>query len=123
MIIQDSVLVQLIRLIDRIPTPPPRRPRGRPKFYPEKLFFKALVIMIVRRLHRMGELLAVLDGDDIYAEITDDGRGSRESSAEATGSGLSGLAERVASFRWRRLRGGVGARRWVSPAREPAGHR
>jgi Transposase DDE domain len=61
MITQDSVLVQLIRLIDRIPTPPPRRPRGRPKFYPEKLFLKALVIMIVRRLHKVGELLAVLD--------------------------------------------------------------
>jgi hypothetical protein len=61
MIIQDSVLVQLMRLIDRIPTPPPRRPRGRPKFYSEKLFLKALLIMIVRRLHRVGELLAVLD--------------------------------------------------------------
>jgi hypothetical protein len=61
MITQDSVLVQLIRLIDRIPTPPPCRPRGRPEFYPEKLFLKALVIMIVRRLHKVGELLAVLD--------------------------------------------------------------
>ena len=64
MITQDSVLVQLIRLVERIPSPPPpsaRRPRGRPIFNPEKLFLKALVIMIVRRLHRVGELLAVLD--------------------------------------------------------------
>ena len=63
MITQDSVLVQLMRLIDRIPSPPPppRRPRGRPKFYPEKLFLKVLVIMVVRRLHRVGELSAVLD--------------------------------------------------------------
>jgi hypothetical protein len=63
MITQDSILVQLIRLIDRIPTPPapPRRPRGRPIFYSEKLFLKALVIMIVRRLHKVGELLAALD--------------------------------------------------------------
>lgn len=63
MITQDSVLVQLMRLIDRIPSPPPARrpPRGRPKFYPEKLFLKVLVIMIVRRLNRVGELLAVLD--------------------------------------------------------------
>jgi hypothetical protein len=61
MITQDSVLVQLMRLIDRIPTPPPRRSRGRPKFYPHNLFLKALLIMIVRRLHRVGELLAVLD--------------------------------------------------------------
>jgi plasmid stabilization system protein ParE len=63
MIYQDSVLVQLIRLVDRIPTPQPlpRRPRGRPYLYSEKLFMKALVIMIVRRLHRLGELLAVLE--------------------------------------------------------------
>ena len=61
---EDSVLVQLIRLVERLPSPPPpsaRRPRGRPIFYPEKLFLKALVIMILRRLHRVGELLAVLD--------------------------------------------------------------
>ena len=63
MIAQHTVLVQLIGLIERIPSPPPqpRRPRGRPIFYSEKLFLKALVIMIVRRLHRVGELLAVLD--------------------------------------------------------------
>jgi hypothetical protein len=63
MIYQDSVLVQLIHLVDQIPTPqpPPRRPRGRPIFYSEKLFMKALVIMIVRRLHKVGELLAVLE--------------------------------------------------------------
>jgi len=65
MITQESVLVQLIRLVDRIPTPlpPPRRPRGRPVFYSEKLFLKALVIMIARRLHKVGELLAVLEED------------------------------------------------------------
>jgi hypothetical protein len=63
MITQDSVLVQLIRLIDRIPTPPlpPRHPRGRPLFYSERLFMKALVVMLVRRLHKVGELLAVLE--------------------------------------------------------------
>ena len=63
MITQDTVLVQLIRLIEHIPSPPPspRRPRGRPIVYSEKLFLKALLIMIVRRLHKVGELLAVLD--------------------------------------------------------------
>ncbi len=63
MITQDTVLVQLIRLVERIPNPPapPCRPRGGPIFYSEKLFLKALVIMIVRRLHKVGELLAVLD--------------------------------------------------------------
>ena len=66
MIDQDGVLVQLIRLIDRIPTPPPppRPPRGRPIFYSDRLFLKALLIMIVKRfLHKVGELLAVLQED------------------------------------------------------------
>jgi hypothetical protein len=64
MIAQDSVLVQLVRLIDRLPAPsPPLRPRrrGRPRLYSDTLFLKALVIMIVRRLHKVGELLAVLE--------------------------------------------------------------
>ena len=63
MITQDTVLVQLIRLVERIPSPPPPPPRrrGRPIVYSEELFLKALVIMIVRRLHKVGELLAVLD--------------------------------------------------------------
>lgn len=63
MIGQDRVLVQLLRLVDRIPIPPApaRLPRGRPVVYSERLFLKALVIMIVRRLHKVGELLAVLD--------------------------------------------------------------
>ncbi len=65
MIAQDSVLVQLVRLVDCLLTPPhpaarPRR-RGRPHLYPDTLFLKALVIMIVRRLHKVGELLAVLE--------------------------------------------------------------
>lgn len=63
MIDQDSVLVQLIRLIDRIPSPPQpaSRPRGRPPLYSDRLFLKALVVMILRRLHRVGELVAVLN--------------------------------------------------------------
>ncbi len=63
MIAQDSVLVQLVRLIDRLPAPshPLRpRPRGRPRLYSDTLFLKALTIMIIRRLHKVGELLAVL---------------------------------------------------------------
>ena len=63
MITQDSVLVQLLRLVDRIPAPPPppRHPRGRPYLYSEKLFIKALVVMIVRHLHKVHELLVVLE--------------------------------------------------------------
>jgi hypothetical protein len=57
-----SLLVTLVGLIDAIPQPPPpakRRP-GAPRFYPDRLFLKALVIMIVRHLHTDHELLAVL---------------------------------------------------------------
>ena len=64
MIGQDGLLVQLLRLMDRIPAPPPPpgpRPRGRPVVYPERLFLKALVVMIVKHLRKVGELLAVLD--------------------------------------------------------------
>jgi hypothetical protein len=52
MVHQDSLLVTLVKLVDRIPTPPPpaKRGRGRPKFYPDRLFLKALVIMIIRHL-------------------------------------------------------------------------
>ncbi len=64
MIAQDSVLVQLLRLVDRVPGPPEARPcRGRPRLYSDGLFLKALVVMVVKRLHRVGELLAVLEED------------------------------------------------------------
>lgn len=61
MIAEDGLLVQLVRLVDRIPEPPPPvRGRGRPLVYSEKLFLKVLLIMIVRRLHKVHELLSVL---------------------------------------------------------------
>src|SRR5436190_2590399 len=65
MIGQESLLVMLVRLVDRLPVPPPalKRPRGRPKTYPDRLFLQALVIMIVRHLHTVHELLTVLDQD------------------------------------------------------------
>jgi hypothetical protein len=62
MIGEESLLVTLVRLLDRLPVPPvpAKRPRGRPKTYPDRLFLKALVIMIVRHLHTVHELLSVL---------------------------------------------------------------
>jgi hypothetical protein len=62
MIPQESMLVVLVRMIDCIPAPrvgPAKR--GRPITYPEKLFLKALVIMIVKHLHKVYELLSVLN--------------------------------------------------------------
>ncbi len=62
MIPQPSLLVTLVALVDRLPEPPPpsKRGRGRPVTYPDRLFLKALVVMIVRRLHKVHELLTVL---------------------------------------------------------------
>jgi len=63
MIPQESLLVTLVKLVDRIPVPPSpwKRERGRPYVYPDRLFLKALVIMIVCHLHRVHELLSVLE--------------------------------------------------------------
>ncbi len=60
---QDCLLVLLLGLVDwmPMPAPPHKRGRGRPKTYTERLFLKALLIMIVRRLHKVHELLAVLE--------------------------------------------------------------
>jgi hypothetical protein len=40
---------------------PNKRGAGRPPFYPDRLFLKALFIMIVRYLHKIHELLTVLE--------------------------------------------------------------
>lgn len=62
MIGSASLLVTFVCLIDAIPQPPPpvTREPGAPRFYPDRLFLKALVIMIIRHLHTDHELLAVL---------------------------------------------------------------
>src|SRR5438067_2187756 len=62
MIGEEALLVTLARLVERLPIPPApaKRPRGRPKTYGDRLFLKALVIMIVRHLHTVHELLSVV---------------------------------------------------------------
>jgi len=62
MVPQDSLLVILVGLIDLIPIPPEpaQRKRGRTKTYPDRLFLKALVIMIVQQVHTPSGLLAIL---------------------------------------------------------------
>jgi hypothetical protein len=62
MVPEPSVLVALVQLVDRLPLPPAAAPgRGHPPVYSDRLFLKALVIMIVRRLPKVHTLLAVLD--------------------------------------------------------------
>lgn len=63
MVPQDSLLVILVGLIDLIPIPPEpaQRKRGRAKIYPDWLFLKALVIMIVQQVHTPCGLLAILE--------------------------------------------------------------
>jgi hypothetical protein len=62
MVSESSVLVALVLLVDDLPLPPPRpRRRGRPAVYTDRVFLKALVIMIVRRLPKVHLLLSVLE--------------------------------------------------------------
>jgi len=81
MIAQDTLLVILVKLVDQIPMPPPppKRGRGRPKPYSDRLFLKALVIMIIRHLHKVHELLSVLEQptpqmQTLHALLTENGR-------------------------------------------------
>lgn len=78
MVSQDSLLVTLVQLVDRLPMPmfSQKRGRGHPKVYSDQLFLKALVIMIVRHLHNVHELRSRL------AQPTADMQRLRESLCE-----------------------------------------
>jgi Transposase DDE domain len=76
---QERVLVLLIKVVDTIPLPPApaKRSRGHPSIYSERLFLKALVVMIVCHLPAVGTLLAVLEEPamrDIRALLCAQGR-------------------------------------------------
>jgi hypothetical protein len=60
MVPQMSLLVLLVDLIDVIPSPPVVLSRGRPATYPDRLFLKAVVIMLVRDVSTVDGLLAIL---------------------------------------------------------------
>lgn len=79
MLHREPLLVTLVNLVDRIPMPepPPKRGRGRPKVYAERLIVKALVIMVIRRLYTAYSLLAFLSQDTdltgaLRAALTDE---------------------------------------------------
>src|SRR5581483_8323014 len=80
MVAERTPLVRLVMLVDLIPMPaPPPRGRGRPRVYPDRLFLKALVIMVVRHLAKVGTLLAVLEQDtaemrELRALLSEGGR-------------------------------------------------
>ncbi len=63
MVQQESRLVTLVKLVDRIPrpSPPKRRKPGHPLVYAECIILKAVVIMMVRHLTTVHELLGVLE--------------------------------------------------------------
>src|ERR1043165_75101 len=81
MVQQNTLLVMLVMLVDHIPVPPSpaKRSRGRPTLYTERLFLKALVIMIIKHLHTPYELLTVLEEPTaemkvLRARLTENGR-------------------------------------------------
>jgi hypothetical protein len=62
MVPEESPLVTLVRLVDRTPSPPPGPARrGRPVTPSDRLFLKAVVIMVLRCLPTVHALLAVLE--------------------------------------------------------------
>ena len=65
MVPQSSLLVALVDLIELVPSPPVKGPStsrgGRPPVYSERLFLKALVIMLVRNVSTVSGLIAVLE--------------------------------------------------------------
>ena len=70
MLLNASLLVSLVLLIEHLPWPPApkKRTRGHPKEYSDRLIVKALVIMIIRRLYTAYALLAFLEQDDVVAK-------------------------------------------------------
>jgi len=65
MILEEPLLVILLKLVDCIPVPvpPQKRGRGRPHTYPDRLIVKALMVMVVRRLYSAYALLTFLEQD------------------------------------------------------------
>jgi hypothetical protein len=81
MLAERRILVSLLSLVEFLPSPapPPKRRRGRQETYSDKLFIKALLVMIIRRLYSAYALLDFLAQPDplaqaIRARLTEDDR-------------------------------------------------
>jgi hypothetical protein len=62
MVAQGNLLVILVPLVDQVPRPPQpaHRTRRHPQMYGDRLFLKALVIMLIRQVHTISGFLAIL---------------------------------------------------------------
>jgi len=69
MLTHGSILVSILWLVEQIPTPllSVKRKRGRQEFYANKLFIKALIVMIIRRLSTAYALLSFLEQADPWS--------------------------------------------------------
>src|SRR3954467_10403252 len=83
MVPQSSLLIALVDLIDLISSPPAKARvgsrGGRPPVYSNRLFLKALVIMLVRNVSTVGGLIAILEQPTwemqaLRARLTEQGR-------------------------------------------------
>jgi hypothetical protein len=81
MLAERRILVSLLSLVEYLPSPPPpqKRQRGRQETYSDKLFIKALIVMIIRRLYSAYALLDFLAQSDRLAQqvrvlLTEGGR-------------------------------------------------
>jgi Transposase DDE domain len=79
MVPEISLLAMLVDLVALIPAPPPAPPGGRPPVYSDRLFLKALVVMLVRGVPTVGGLLAILEQPTpemaaLRARLTERGR-------------------------------------------------
>ncbi|MGZ3353096.1 MAG: transposase [Xanthobacteraceae bacterium] len=67
MVSQTPLLMQLLALIDQLPLAASAVRRGRPCVYSERLFLKAVVVMVLRHLPTVHALVAVLEQPEMAA--------------------------------------------------------
>lgn len=67
MVAQTPLILLLFALVDELALTPSSARRGRPCQYSERLFLKALVLMVVRHLPTVHALVAVLDQPEMAA--------------------------------------------------------